>query len=156
MTEEAGFHHAPGRITEIMAAEKIGPKLKTLRQAIIRVVRNSGEKGVIPDEAWAWVLGWRPGTPETSIRPRFIELQEEGKIRRNGKIRKNRRDSFEEVWVVGTEEGIVRKRRLKKAHCIGCLAHGNTKEVSQDALTSLREGRRITCTDCGMVAKMGK
>lgn len=118
MTDK-GFHHSPGRPTEIAAAVAIGPKLKTLRDAIFKCVEDAGAYGVIPDEAWKQILSWRPGTPETSIRPRFIELHQNGRIKRNGNVRKNRRNSNEEVWIVGTDPTAKKKTRQRTILCVG-------------------------------------
>ncbi len=66
--------HADAHDTEIQAAEKIKPRAKALRAAVLALARSRGARGVI---GWEAVVELEMEEHETSVRPRLTELCEE-------------------------------------------------------------------------------
>lgn len=150
-----GKFHSNPRSTEVESAIRIGPDIKTLKQACLKLVKESGDSGTIPFEAVAEIRKWRPNTPESSVRQRFNDLWEDGEIVRNGKTRKNGRDSSEEVWVAGFDPESLKKKKEQRAKKIKLeelkkeledLKSQPLKKFSDDQLVKELEDRGFVVT----------
>lgn len=87
-------HHADPRQSELFAAKKVKPHVETLKAKILRLMAESGQAGLIPDEVDGLI---------NTIRRRFTELWKDGFIKPTDRMRANTRGNPETVWVLGRD-----------------------------------------------------
>lgn len=97
-----GLTHAQPRASELAAAEKVAPKVASIKGSIWAMISFRGDIGLTPDEYSAYT-----DRIINTVRRRFTDLWKDGIIRPTIMTRPNRRGNQETVWVVGRDENAL-------------------------------------------------
>ena len=84
--------HARGVSTSIAAAEKVKPKVPTIKKGVLACLKENPD-GLTADECAVKI-----GRHWQNVRPRCSELQDEGKICDSGRVRPNASGKDAIVW----------------------------------------------------------
>jgi hypothetical protein len=80
--------------TSIAAAIAALPKAGTQKNLILGLIRDAGASGLTDEQ-----IAQASGLDENTVRPRRVELAEQGWIRLSGEFRKTRHGNDAQVWV---------------------------------------------------------
>lgn len=81
--------------TSVAAAMAALPRAGTQKNAILSIIRDAGAAGLTDEQ-----IATLSGLDENTVRPRRVELAEEGWIHLSGEFRKTRHGNDAQVWVV--------------------------------------------------------